>query len=197
MIAANQDVTMGQAGGGATQGKQDIAGGGVAEDIKSPYLTLEGIKGKQATLVFARMETAKDYHSPQLVLKVTMERLEAMKIPFQMLTYADGTVLRLVKISRSVDPADMPAGYLKAFMEVPLTVAGAAVGAKLSKFDIKAGCAEAFLTEAVAVAASWEKAGGEPINVKFEINASRIDPKSLKDVSILGFTANADRMSSE
>ena len=78
MIAASQDVAMGQAGGGAAQGKQDIAGGGVAEDIKSPYLTLEGIKGKQATLVFARMETAKDYHSPQLVLKVTMERLEAM-----------------------------------------------------------------------------------------------------------------------
>ena len=57
-------------------------------------MTLEGIKGRQATIVFARMETGKDYLNPHRVLKVTMEKLEAMKIPFQMLTYADGTVLR-------------------------------------------------------------------------------------------------------
>ena len=60
MSAAKQDVTMGQAGGGEVQGEQETAGGGADENVKSPYLTLEGIKGRQATIVFARMETAKD-----------------------------------------------------------------------------------------------------------------------------------------
>ena len=138
MDSIKEDEPMEQAVNGEAQGGQEAAVGEADEDIKSPYLTLEGVKGRQATLVFARLETVKDYLSPHLVLKITMERLEAMRIPYQMLTYADGTVLRLVKISRSIDLADMPKGYVEAFKEVPLSAAGAIIGAKLSKFDIKA-----------------------------------------------------------
>ena len=94
MQTNKEDVPMEQAGNGEAQDGQEAAVGGAEENIKSPYLTLDGIKGRQATIVFARMEKVKDYLSPHLVLKITMERLEAMKIPFQMLTYADGTVLR-------------------------------------------------------------------------------------------------------
>ena len=60
MQTNKEDVPMEQAGNGEAQDGQEAAVGGAEENIKSPYLTLDGIKGRQATIVFARMEKSKD-----------------------------------------------------------------------------------------------------------------------------------------
>mgnify|MGYP001501526631 CR=1 FL=1 len=50
MQTKKEDVPMEQAGNGEAQDGQEAAVGGAEENIKSPYLTLEGIKGRQATI---------------------------------------------------------------------------------------------------------------------------------------------------